>query len=216
MPHLPAAPRKTPVQPRAHRTVQTIFDATAQVLADEGEQAFTTNRVAERAGYSIGTLYQYFPNKTSLLQGLVERERRRLMHGAQQRLRQAQARGDSPARCLRDHIGYTVDEFGRGGLAVKRPLVRLAWRIADEAAIARAYREMAEFFLQLMSRDDLRHPAARAPSRAQMLCLTWAVMGAVRSASLEQSPLLDDPGFKDELVRLCWGMLRGDGDPPDR
>lgn len=211
MPDSTDAPRKKPVQSRAHRTVQTIFDASAQVLSEEGEQAFTTNRVAERAGYSIGTLYQYFPNKNSLLQGLVERERRRVMHTAQQRLLQARSRGDGPAQCLRDHIGYTVDEFGRGG-RVKRALIRVAWRIGDEAAVARAYREMADFFVQVLA-EDPRDTGTRPPHRTQMLVLTWAVMGAVRSASLEDSPLLEDPAFKEELVRLCWGMLRRDGEP---
>lgn len=60
-------PRKTPVQTRAAVTVGAISEATIQVLLGDGVERLTTTRVAERAGVSVGTLYQYYPNKQSLL-----------------------------------------------------------------------------------------------------------------------------------------------------
>src|SRR5689334_7605927 len=60
-------PRKTPVQTRATVTVEAISEATIQVLLKEGVGRLTTTRVAERAGVSVGTLYQYYPNKQALL-----------------------------------------------------------------------------------------------------------------------------------------------------
>src|ERR1017187_10195022 len=60
-------PRKTPVQARAAITVGAISEATIQVLLSHGADRLTTTRVAERAGVSVGTLYQYYPNKQSLL-----------------------------------------------------------------------------------------------------------------------------------------------------
>lgn len=59
--------RKQPRQTRSNQLVATILEAAAQVLAAEGATRFTTARVAERAGVSIGSLYQYFPNKASIL-----------------------------------------------------------------------------------------------------------------------------------------------------
>jgi AcrR family transcriptional regulator len=59
--------RKQPKQARAAELVTAILQAAAQVLASEGAQRFTTTRVAERAGVSVGSLYQYFPNKAALL-----------------------------------------------------------------------------------------------------------------------------------------------------
>lgn len=59
--------RKQPKQARSSELVATILEAAAQVLAREGAQGFTTARVAERAGVSIGSLYQYFPNKAAIL-----------------------------------------------------------------------------------------------------------------------------------------------------
>ena len=61
------APRKTPVQARAAVTVGAISEATIQILLKQGADRLTTTRVAERAGVSVGTLYQYYPNKQSLL-----------------------------------------------------------------------------------------------------------------------------------------------------
>jgi AcrR family transcriptional regulator len=67
-------PRKKPLQRRAQETVDAILEAAAQVFAAAGYDDGTTNRIAERAGVSIGSLYQYFPNKNALLVALVERE----------------------------------------------------------------------------------------------------------------------------------------------
>lgn len=68
-----ANPRKEPAQDRSRATVDTIMTAAAHVLVKAGYEAFTTNRVAERAGVSIGSLYQYFPNKEALLSELMKR-----------------------------------------------------------------------------------------------------------------------------------------------
>lgn len=64
-------PRKTPIQARSAATVDGIFQATIQVLLAEGAQRLTTTRVAERAGVSVGTMYQYFPHKQALLYAVV-------------------------------------------------------------------------------------------------------------------------------------------------
>jgi AcrR family transcriptional regulator len=66
-------PRKTPVQARSTASVSAILEATIQVLLDGGKDRLTTTRVAARAGVSVGTLYQYFPNKSALLQAVLKR-----------------------------------------------------------------------------------------------------------------------------------------------
>jgi AcrR family transcriptional regulator len=64
-------PRKTPVQARSTASVRAIMQATIQVLLKDGKSKLTTTRIAQRAGVSVGTLYQYFPNKSSLLRALL-------------------------------------------------------------------------------------------------------------------------------------------------
>ncbi|GAA4975258.1 TetR/AcrR family transcriptional regulator [Streptomyces hyderabadensis] len=67
------APRRKPRQVRAELTRERILSAAAHVFADYGYAAGTTNRIAERAGMSIGSLYQYFPNKDAILAELLVR-----------------------------------------------------------------------------------------------------------------------------------------------
>ncbi len=67
-------PRKTPTQARSNASVDAILQATVQVLQKEGVAKITTKRVAARAGVSIGTLYQYFPNKQSILHVLLRQQ----------------------------------------------------------------------------------------------------------------------------------------------
>jgi AcrR family transcriptional regulator len=67
-------PRKMPRQKRAEDTVAVIVEAAARILEKNGFEGFNTNAIAEKAGVSIGSLYQYFPSKSALLSALIERE----------------------------------------------------------------------------------------------------------------------------------------------
>lgn len=68
-----AEPRKRPVQERSRALVERVLDEAARIFEERGYAGTTTNHVAEAAGISIGSLYQYFPNKDALLVGLAER-----------------------------------------------------------------------------------------------------------------------------------------------
>src|SRR5262245_35927574 len=65
--------RRNPRQTRARATMEAIFEATARIIEREGIRALNTNRIAERAGISIGTLYEYFPNKDAVLVAMARR-----------------------------------------------------------------------------------------------------------------------------------------------
>ena len=87
MPHKPSAtPRKLPKQERSQATVEAILTATTRILTEEGYDQFTTNRVAELAGVSIGSLYQYFPNKEALIFALAEHHANEMAQIAQHHL----------------------------------------------------------------------------------------------------------------------------------
>jgi AcrR family transcriptional regulator len=87
MPTQPSAtPRKRPRQERSQATVQAILTASTHILTEAGYDHFTTNKVAERAGVSIGSLYQYFPNKESLLLALAEHHAHEVVQLAQHHL----------------------------------------------------------------------------------------------------------------------------------
>ena len=71
-----AEPRRRPRQERARATVAAILEAAAEVIDEVGWAHASTNRIAKRAGVSIGSLYQYFPNKEAILVGLFEKHHR--------------------------------------------------------------------------------------------------------------------------------------------
>lgn len=74
----PEPPRKAPRQARAQMTVEAILEAAARILSNDGYAAMSTNRVADLAGVSVGSLYQYFPNKDAIVTALHERHGRQI------------------------------------------------------------------------------------------------------------------------------------------
>lgn len=205
VPPPPETMRKLPTQERAQRTIEAIFQATAQIVENEGEGALTTNRVAREAGFSIGTLYQYFPSKEAILLAMIGRERRRVLDRLQALLLEAVRERRDPQAVVRDLVHTLVESFGSGPRH-RRAMIRLAWRMDHHDNVTQALREAGE--RNAFALGQLNDPSVRAPSPAMMFVATRAVMGAIRSASLEDSPLLGTPEFEDELVRLVWGVLR--------
>ncbi|MBF6416177.1 TetR/AcrR family transcriptional regulator [Nocardia cyriacigeorgica] len=131
--------RKVPRQRRSRETVDTLLEAAAQMFTQEGLAA-TTNRIAERAGLSVGTLYQYFPNKHALLRALAER------HLVQARAHLdvvfAELRVTRPGfeETLRAILNAVV-ELHRDRPALHALLHRVAPRSAEEAAALHAFED---------------------------------------------------------------------------
>jgi len=183
--------RKTPSQTRAMRTVDTLFEAATRVLASEGEAGFTTNRIAERAGFSIGTLYQYFPSKEAIVVALVRRQRDRVLRELDGMLERCVNGEYGAEHALRIYLRHIVDAFG--------------WQLDAPAAIVAAMDDGAERIRAALARlDDPELPVPDAPT---LYMLTRAVIGAVRSAAVEESAMLDDPRFEEALFRMVWGLL---------
>jgi AcrR family transcriptional regulator len=97
-------PRKRPLQMRSRRTVDAVLKAAAQVFATRGYAGGTTNHIAERAGVSIGTLYEYFPNKDALLVALMENH----VHEGERVLLRAAAEMKGRTLGIRDAVRHFV------------------------------------------------------------------------------------------------------------
>jgi AcrR family transcriptional regulator len=118
-------PRRTPSQLRSRDTVEFILEAAAQVFERHGYAAGTTNRIAARAGVSIGSLYQYFPNKDAIVIELA----RRHMAEAEEVAWPALARLAEAVAPLRD--GLTAIVWGM--IALHRRTPRLHRVLFEEA-----------------------------------------------------------------------------------
>jgi AcrR family transcriptional regulator len=95
-------PRREPRQERSRRQVSNILDAAAHVFAEVGYEAATTNAIAERAGASIGSLYQFFPNKAAIFQALTARHHAQLRELFDQVLR---------VEDVREPLGMWIDRI---------------------------------------------------------------------------------------------------------
>src|SRR5438445_2470695 len=75
----PTKPRKNASQERSRATVDALVEATARILVKEGFDKASTNRIAEVAGVSVGSLYQYYPGKEALVAAVIERHNQQIM-----------------------------------------------------------------------------------------------------------------------------------------
>lgn len=197
--------RRKPVQARALDTIEVILQATAQILEREGRAALNTNHIAERAGISIGTLYQYFDNKHAILLEIARREIARDRTVVMQAL--LDAADGLPADPARTGIRALITSQKKQGK------VR---RAAFDALVAEGFShfgaESAEAFQQvsqlITSRSAKLFPdGARQPSPAMLFVISRAVTGVIRAAIVEESALLATTEFEDELVHLVRGYF---------
>ncbi|GGB02606.1 TetR family transcriptional regulator [Brucella endophytica] len=164
--------RKQPKQARSSELVSAILQAAVQVLTQEGAQRFTTARVAERAGISIGSLYQYFPNKASILFRLQCDEWRQTARMLRQILEE---REKPPLDRLRTLVhAFLRSECEEAEVRVALDDAAPLYRDAPEAETARAEadRVLTDFMHDLL-------PAASADIRERAGDLIMTTMTAV-------------------------------------
>lgn len=198
---------KVPHQARAVVTVHAILDAAVRVLTGEGAQAFTTNRVAEVAGVSPGTLYQYFANREMILSALVERD-----------VLQAEwlVRGE-----LRALHAAPTEQVLRGALdAVASELERHADSLGEILKLSPLLlqNEMAEMLgtrLLDATRECLARDPARTPpaSGAALYVAVNACILVLLRWLAERPPHVSRAQLVDAMLRMYVGALEAPVDP---
>lgn len=194
--------RRMPRQARAAETVAAILEAAAQILESDGLATFTTNAVAERAGVSIGTLYQYFGDKNAVLLALARQE---LAAALAEVTRALQSEDDPTVEGrVRAMIRAMIHAF-RGRQRARKAVVQaiLAQGLGIELMAPVAS------FIATASAAIGSSPEARLPglSSQQLFVLSRSALGVIRAAVLEEQPFLRSRGFEDELVRMVVAYL---------
>ena len=195
-----ASPRKQTTQDRSKHTVTAILEATIRVL-EEAELALTTSRVAEVAGVSVGTLYQYFPNRDALLNALLadhlEAAITAVEHAceAHVELPRAEAiplvvRAFLDVKAARAPASRIMSKAFGVGMLDERPLV--------QAATKRAHRAVA----RLLAHGG--EPDAEMISRATIWC--GALEGITRQAVADDPDQLRDPAWIERVVRFATAL----------
>ena len=172
--------RKQPRQARSTRLVGDILEGAARVLVRDGAHRFTTARVAEAAGISVGSLYQYFPNKEAILFRLQADEWRQTLSQLRRIL------GD-PAVAPLERLQAAVRMFFRSECdeAAFRSALEEAAPLYREAAESRAHAEEGRHLMESFMKDAL--PQASASEREFAADLVGLVMSSVGKAISSQN-----------------------------
>jgi AcrR family transcriptional regulator len=197
-----ARPLKRPSQARARFTVQAIYEAFVRIWRTDGPDAATTRSVALEAGYSVGTLYEYFPNRDALLSGYV-----RLIVEAMLARMQAEVTAATTlpwqAR-VRHLVRLTCCDPGLGLPYFDLAMLMREDRIAEPRHHRRVFDEFCQAWqAALAACHDLPAPADAEAVRT----LVTAVWGARRyRLLLPDTPPADD-AWIDTMVQLCLRAL---------
>jgi AcrR family transcriptional regulator len=198
----PTTPRKQPKQSRSKVTVEAILEATTHILVEEGYDKANTNRIAERAGISIGSLYQYFPNKESLMTALMEQHAQEM----------AELVGTKLDRLFDSPLEIAIPEIITAVVAAHAINPRLHQVLSEEiprserspqmqqaneriTALLRAYLERWRDLIQPQNID------------LTVFILSRTVDSLCHAAVIEQPNLVSDSQFETEVSNLLLAYL---------
>ena len=194
-------PRKKPVQARSAVTVDAIFEAVIQVLLVHGFAGLTTTRVAERAGVSVGTLYQYFPNKRALVAAVIERHLAQIVEAMENVCEAVQGRTLDEMATTVCHAFIAV-KMARpeASRALYQPMAELQGQALLMAVMPRAQAMLAR---TLASASDGPIPHADAVS----LFILTGCMGPVQAVLEMGAPPMMVELLRQHLAAMCRGYL---------
>jgi len=199
----PASVRRRPKQRRARATVESMLDAVIRILKREGAGAMTTNRIAEVAGVSIGSVYQYFPNKRAIFTALHERHIHQIDRLVQNTL------VEHAASSLEDLMRAMIEAMVEAHTSDPELYELLLTEVPNRADGSREFsvRLHGAFLLAISSR-------ARELKRGRDLdvvvfVVTHMVDALSHGAVLRRPATLSLPAAKEEIVRAVMAYLRG-------
>lgn len=194
--------RKAPQQMRSAVTVEAIHTATIQVLLSDGVGRLTTTRVAERAGVSVGTMYQYYPHKQALLFAIVERQLDLIvtaMLAAVERLEGRDLEG-------------VAEGLATAWLDAKMADVvssRAIYGIAAEFDLAELMNRAKVVLIEAISSLLRAIPYARFTDPDTAAFMLTALLGGSVRVVMEAGTAEDDfERLRQELPRACFGYLQ--------
>jgi len=201
-PRVRTSPRKQPKQRRASVTVEAILTATARILVRDGFERATTNRIADEAGVSVGSLYQYFPNKEALVAVLMERHVREMYAVLEREI--ARLSSLPLRRAVRELVDLMVQAH-----AVEPKLHRVFAEQVPRVGQLKRIVEVERRF-EMLTRDVLERLGDRVRPRNLAMAafvVIQAVEALTHAAVLYHPDKLGSDEFTDEVVELVVRYL---------
>jgi AcrR family transcriptional regulator len=197
-------PRKIASQERSRATVEAILEATARILIKEGFDKASTNRVADVAGVSVGSLYQYFPNKDALVAALIARHSEHIRLTIGDELTEAVKLPIADG--VRNLIASAIKSH-RINPKLHRALTEQIPQVGQQAKIDAFKQEYFSLFRNYLERrkKELR---VRDLDLATFICVT-TIESLSHNAVLDHNMLSDSSTLVDEGTHLLVGYLKG-------
>ncbi len=199
-------PRKNAIQERSRATVDALVEATARILVKEGFDKASTNRIAEVAGVSVGSLYQYFPGKEALVAAVIERHQQEIMQTVRGEL--AEVLAEPVEKAMRMLVAIAVKAH-RVDPKLHRVLAEQIPRVGKLEKLELFNRENYALFRTYLERhrDEIRVDDL---DLASFVCVT-SIEALTHNAVLHYSKMLSDEAMErliDEGARLVTGYLK--------
>ncbi|WP_250623119.1 TetR/AcrR family transcriptional regulator [Pinirhizobacter soli] len=200
-------PRKTAAQERSRATVDALVEATARILVKEGFDKASTNRIAELAGVSVGSLYQYFPGKEALVAAVIERHQLQIMETVRGEL--AEVLTQPVEKGVRRIVALAVKAH-RVDPKLHRVLAEQIPRVGKLEELETFSRENYAIFRTYLEsrRDEIRIDNLEL---ASFVCVT-TIEALTHNAVLHHPQMLSDEKMQaliDAATRLVTGYLKG-------
>jgi AcrR family transcriptional regulator len=194
-------PRKSPSQARSMASVDAILQATVQVLLHVGKEQLTTTRVALRAGVSVGTLYQYFPNKKALLQAALKRHLTEVAEAVEL------VCGEQEGRTLRQMATALITAFLQAKMKVAKTSIAL-YSVSSDVDGAQIVQEIGTRFHKAIVRmlRTASNPLATDPQLAAAM-LQASMSGVIRILLESRTPEEQVDAFREELIFVACAYL---------
>lgn len=194
--------RREPRQERARATADAILEAAAQILVKRGYDGLTTQEVAQAAGVSIGSLYQYFSGKPALVFALNDRQNQAVLDACSEVLR---SRKDASVKDVARGVVAALVHAYMVNPALQRVIIQ---QVSTIAGFERTH--AAENRVEALVRAHLsEHMEQLRPRNLELavFLLVRAVRAAIWATIVERPELLESPEFVEELSALAVGFL---------
>jgi AcrR family transcriptional regulator len=195
--------RKKPQQARSKVTVTAVLDATIRILDREGPDAATTTRIAEVAGISIGTLYQYFSHRDAILDALQDREFERAMDLMQRVLGAAGAKG--PARAIAREVILGLVALYADAPGLHRVLALEGLRVASADRVHAFDMRVIAVVRNFLAASSL--PIRRKNLDAAAFVVVQSVRASLLAHMLESHAGVDEAALAEELTDMVLRYL---------
>ena len=198
-----ASARRKPRQQRSVQAVEAIFEATARLIESHGLETLTTARIAEVAGYGVGTVYDYFPTKNAILVAMARQELDKTLGSVQRALKRTDS--EDPTTATQRAMRAMIRGFG-GRRRLRGVLLSTMMAQGHSSELTRPVEIVADF----LGRQETPVDGADLTGmpRERLYVLTRALVGVIRAWAMEGGGQVSAQTLELELTELVRGYVQ--------